>query len=128
LRYGYNAAIRHARYLTGGDMERPALKRLLADIEAGEIDCVVTCKVDRLSRSLLDFARMMETFEKHGVSFVSVSQVFPPPIRPFGRFFAVFCVCSSACLEYFFTLRLLSPQAGVSFGWGYGVPHTSDFS
>ncbi len=77
---------------TGGNMERPALKRLLADIEAGEIDCVVACKADRLSRSLLDFARIMETFEKHGVSFVSVSQVFPPPIRPFGRFFCV-CVC-----------------------------------
>ena len=124
MRYAYNATIRHARYLTGGNMERPALERFPADIEASEIDCVVACKVDRLSRSLLDFARIMETFEKHGVSFVSVSQVFPPPIRPFGRFF----VCVSACLEYFFTLRLLSPQAGVSFGWGYGVPHTSDFS
>ena len=61
---------------TGGNMERPALKRLLADIEAGEIDCVVVYKVDRLSRSLLDFARIMETFEKHGVSFVSVTQQF----------------------------------------------------
>jgi len=61
---------------TGGNMERPALKRLLADIEAGEIDCVVVYKVDRLSRSLLDFARIMETFERHGVSFVSVTQQF----------------------------------------------------
>ncbi|RLB82655.1 MAG: recombinase family protein, partial [Deltaproteobacteria bacterium] len=61
---------------TGGNMKRPALKRLLADIEAGEIDCVVVYKVDRLSRSLLDFARIMETFEKHGVSFVSVTQQF----------------------------------------------------
>jgi site-specific DNA recombinase len=61
---------------TGGNMERPALKRLLTDIEAGEIDCVVVYKVDRLSRSLLDFARIMETFEKHGVSFVSVTQQF----------------------------------------------------
>ena len=61
---------------TGGNMERPALKRLLADIEAGKIDCVVVYKVDRLSRSLLDFARMMETFEKHRVSFVSVTQQF----------------------------------------------------
>jgi len=61
---------------TGGNMERPALKRLLADVEAGEIDCVVVYKVDRLSRSLLDFARIMETFEKHGVSFVSVTQQF----------------------------------------------------
>jgi site-specific DNA recombinase len=54
---------------TGGNMERPALQRLLADIEAGKIDCVVVYKVDRLSRSLLDFAKMMETFEKHQVSF-----------------------------------------------------------
>jgi site-specific DNA recombinase len=61
---------------TGGNMDRPALKRLLADIEAGKIDCVVVYKVDRLSRSLLDFARMMETFEKHGISFVSVTQQF----------------------------------------------------
>lgn len=61
---------------TGGNMDRPALRRLLADIEAGKIDCVVVYKVDRLSRSLLDFAKMMETFEKHQVSFVSVTQQF----------------------------------------------------
>ncbi|RLC08694.1 MAG: recombinase family protein, partial [Deltaproteobacteria bacterium] len=61
---------------TGGNMERPALKRLLADIKAGRVDCVVVYKVDRLSRSLLDFTRVMETFEKHGVSFVSVTQQF----------------------------------------------------
>jgi site-specific DNA recombinase len=61
---------------TGGNMERPALKRLMADIEAGKIDCVVVYKVDRLSRSLIDFARMMEVFERQGVSFVSVTQQF----------------------------------------------------
>ena len=61
---------------TGGNMDRPALKRLLDDIEAGKVDCVVVYKVDRLSRSLLDFARMMEAFEKHRVSFVSVTQQF----------------------------------------------------
>ena len=61
---------------TGGNMERPALQRLLADIQAGKIDCVVRYKVDRLSRSLPDFAKMMETFEQHGVSFVSVTQQF----------------------------------------------------
>lgn len=61
---------------TGGNMDRPALKRLMADIEAGKIDCVVVYKVDRLSRSLLDFARMMEAFERHKVSFVSVTQQF----------------------------------------------------
>jgi site-specific DNA recombinase len=55
---------------TGGNMERPALERLLTDVEAGAIDCVVVYKVDRLSRSLLDFARIMERFDRHGVSFV----------------------------------------------------------
>jgi site-specific DNA recombinase len=61
---------------TGGNMDRPALRRLLADIEAGKIDCVCVYKVDRLSRSLLDFARMMEVFDRHNVSFVSVTQAF----------------------------------------------------
>lgn len=61
---------------TGGNLERPAVKRLMADIEAGRIDCVVVYKVDRLSRSLMDFARMMQVFERHNVSFVSVTQQF----------------------------------------------------
>jgi site-specific DNA recombinase len=61
---------------TGGNMDRPALARLLTDIEAGRIDAVILYKVDRLSRSLLDFARMMETFERHQVAFVSVTQQF----------------------------------------------------
>ena len=61
---------------SGGNMDRPGLRKLLADIEAGRIDCVVVYKVDRLSRSLMDFARMMGTFEKHRVSFVSVTQQF----------------------------------------------------
>lgn len=59
---------------SGGSMERPALRCLLADIEAERIDCVVVYKVDRLSRSLLDFARMIELFEKQQVSFVAVTQ------------------------------------------------------
>lgn len=61
---------------SGGNMERPGLKQLMADIEAGKVDCVVVYKVDRLSRSLMDFARIMETFERHKVSFVSVTQHF----------------------------------------------------
>jgi site-specific DNA recombinase len=61
---------------TGGNMDRPALKRLLADVEAGKIDSVITYKVDRLSRSLLDFARIIGIFEKHHVSFVSITQQF----------------------------------------------------
>jgi len=61
---------------SGGSIERPALARLLRDIQSGGIDCVVVYKVDRLSRSLMDFSRIMETFDKHGVSFVSVTQQF----------------------------------------------------
>jgi site-specific DNA recombinase len=57
-------------------LERPALKRLLADVEAGKIDCVLVYKVDRLSRSLTDFAKLVDVFERHGVSFVSVNQHF----------------------------------------------------
>jgi site-specific DNA recombinase len=61
---------------SGGTLDRPALQRLLADIDAGQIDCVVVSKVDRLSRSLLDFARLMERFEQRSTSFVSVTQQF----------------------------------------------------
>jgi site-specific DNA recombinase len=61
---------------SGGNMDRPALARLLADIEAGKIDAVITYKVDRFSRSLLDFAKMMVTFERRQVAFVSVTQQF----------------------------------------------------
>lgn len=60
---------------SGGNMERPALKRLLADIQAGKVDSVVVYKVDRLSRSLLDFAKIVESFDRHKVSFVSVTQL-----------------------------------------------------
>lgn len=59
---------------SGGNLNRPALERLISDIKAGLIDCVVTYKVDRLNRSLLDFTKLMEVFEKHEVSFVSVTQ------------------------------------------------------
>jgi DNA invertase Pin-like site-specific DNA recombinase len=61
---------------SGGSLERPGLKRLLADIEAGLIDVVVVYKIDRLTRSLSDFSRIIDTFEKHNVSFVSVTQQF----------------------------------------------------
>lgn len=61
---------------SGGTLDRPALKRLLADIEQGLIDVVVLYKIDRLSRSLMDFAKLVETFEAHGVTFTSVTQSF----------------------------------------------------
>ena len=62
--------------ISGGTMERPALQRLMADIAAGRVDTVVVYKVDRLTRSLADFAKMVELFDKHGVSFVAVTQQF----------------------------------------------------
>jgi len=61
---------------SGATVKRPAFQRLLADIEARRIDCVVVHRVDRLSRSLLDFARLMAFFQEHGVAFVSVTQNF----------------------------------------------------
>src|SRR5215207_5234000 len=62
--------------VSGGTMDRPALQRLLADIAAGTIDAVVVYKVDRLTRSLGDFAKIVEVFDGRGVSFVSVTQQF----------------------------------------------------
>jgi site-specific DNA recombinase len=61
---------------SGGSMERPALRRLLDDVDAGKIDVVVVYKIDRLTRSLADFARIVETFDARSVSFVSVTQAF----------------------------------------------------
>jgi site-specific DNA recombinase len=62
--------------VSGGTLERPALKRLLADIEAGQIDVIVVYKVDRLTRALSDFAKLVEVFDRRGVSFVSITQQF----------------------------------------------------
>lgn len=61
---------------SGGTMERPAIQHLMDDIAAGKVDMIVVYKVDRLSRSLHDFAKMVEQFDQHGVSFVSVTQQF----------------------------------------------------
>jgi DNA invertase Pin-like site-specific DNA recombinase len=70
----------HDRYddggVSGGTLDRPALKRLLADIEAGLIDVIVCYKIDRLSRSLMDFAHLVQTFDAHDVTFVAVTQSF----------------------------------------------------
>jgi DNA invertase Pin-like site-specific DNA recombinase len=70
----------HDRYddggISGGTLERPALKRLLADIERGLVDVVVVYKIDRLSRSLMDFAKLVDVFDANEVTFVSVTQAF----------------------------------------------------
>jgi site-specific DNA recombinase len=62
--------------LSGGNLERPALKQLLADIRAKQVDVVVVYKVDRLTRSLMDFSKIVEEFDRYGVSFVAVTQQF----------------------------------------------------
>ena len=62
--------------ISGATLERPALKRMLADIEAGLVDTVVVYKIDRLSRALMDFARLVEVFDANSVTFVSVTQAF----------------------------------------------------
>ncbi len=61
---------------SGGTLERPALKRLIADIEARRVDIIVVYKIDRLSRALMDFARLVEVFDRNSVTFVSVTQSF----------------------------------------------------
>lgn len=61
---------------SGGNVERPAFKQLMDDVEAGKVDCIVVYKIDRLSRSLMDFAKIMESLEKYDVSVVSVTQQF----------------------------------------------------
>jgi site-specific DNA recombinase len=62
--------------ISGASLARPDLQRLLSDIAAGKVDTVVVYKVDRLTRSLTDFAKLVDLFDKHGVSFVSVTQAF----------------------------------------------------
>src|SRR3954453_19179542 len=61
-----------------GTLERPALQRLLRDIQADRVDVIVVYKIDRLSRSLMDFAKLVEVMDAHGVTFVSVTQSFNP--------------------------------------------------
>src|SRR3978361_141249 len=61
---------------SGGNTDRPALQQLLEDIRAGRLDVIVVYKVDRLTRSLADFAKLVELFDANGVSFVSVTQQF----------------------------------------------------
>jgi site-specific DNA recombinase len=62
--------------ISGGSLDRPALQALLSEIQAGKVDIVVVYKVDRLTRSLTDFAKLVDLFDRHGVSFVSITQAF----------------------------------------------------
>ena len=87
--------------VSGGTLERPALKRLIADIEEGLIDCVVVYKIDRLSRALMDFSKLVDVFDANQVTFVSVTQSFnttviPPLLMGFVRRLhaAIFNLCA----------------------------------
>jgi DNA invertase Pin-like site-specific DNA recombinase len=85
-----------ARYddggFTGANTDRPALVQLMADIEAGRVDVVVVYKIDRLSRSLLDFVTLLQVFERHQVAFVSVTQQFNTA-TPMGRLILNILIC-----------------------------------
>ena len=75
---------------SGATLDRPALRRLLADIEAGRIDVVVVYKIDRLTRALVDFAKLVEVFDQHGVTFVSMqafewTKLILEGVRPWGN-------------------------------------------
>jgi hypothetical protein len=67
---------------TGANMDRPALKLLLADIAMGEVNCIVVYKVDRLTRSLLDFSRIMDVLDRHGATFVAVTPAVQHHLLP----------------------------------------------
>ena len=82
---------------TGANTDRPAFTRLLADVEAGKVDVIVVYKVDRLSRSLLDFAKMMERFTAAGASFVSVTQNFSTADAMGRLTLNVFPLCQGCC-------------------------------
>ena len=100
---------------TGANMDRPALHKLLKEVEAGRVDCVVVYKVDRLSRSLLDFARIIGEFDKRGVSFVSVTQQFNTR-APVGRL-TLNILLSFA--DYVERAIMQSPSVEVTVGLAY---------
>ena len=105
---------------SGGTMERPALQRLLADIRERLVDTVVVYKVDRLTRSLADFAKMVELFDAHGVSFVAVTQQFNTTTS-MGRL-TLNVLLSFAQFEREVTGERALPSNSESFGLWFLVP------
>ncbi len=93
---------------SGGSTNRPALQRLLADVAARRINVIVVYKVDRLTRSLADFAKLVELFDAHGVSFVSVTQQFNTTPSPGNR-----RCCSTRCAS-----RMVGPVRAAWTGSG----------
>ncbi len=76
--------------ISGGSLERPALQRLLRDLEHGAVQVIVTYKIDRLSRSISDFVKLVELFDQHGATFISVTQSFATTTA-IGRMLIVRC-------------------------------------
>jgi site-specific DNA recombinase len=104
---------------SGATMERPALQRLLTDIAAGRVDTVVVYKIDRLTRSLADFAKIVEILDARGASFVSVTQQFNTTTS-MGRLLSMFCCplrSSSARLSASASATRSPPQRGRACGW-----------
>ena len=118
---------------SGGTLARPALQRLMRDVESGRVDIVVVYKIDRLSRSLRDFVRLVETFERHSVTFASVTQQFSTT-SSMGRLtlnvllaFAQFEreLTSERTRDKFAALRSkgMRPQGGRPFGYRFSGRH-----
>ena len=113
---------------SGGNLDRPGLKRLMADIEAGKIDIVVVYKIDRLTRALSDFAKLVDVFDRNGVSFVSVTQQFntctsgemPEPRCDQGLRMSVRCPQPRSKLLFWSRFTWLC--AHQRFWWPRGVP------
>ena len=105
---------------SGGSMERPALQKLLDDVQARKIDVIVVYKVDRLTRSLADFAKLVELFDAHGVSFISVTQAFNTTTS-MGRLtlnmLLVVSPSSSARLPASESATRSQPRSGRASGW-----------
>jgi site-specific DNA recombinase len=97
---------------SGGNTDRPALQRLLEDVGTGKIDIIVVYKVDRLTRSLADFAKLVELFDKHNVSFVSVTQQFNTTTS-MGRL-TLNVLLSFAQFERVFTSERIRDKIGAS--------------
>ena len=101
---------------SGGSMDRPALRKLLDDVRARRVDVIVVYKVDRLTRSLADFAKLVELFDAHQVSFVSVTQAFNTTTSKVGRRHASPTRSRARRLDVLALLRLkLEPQSQSGF-------------
>ena len=103
--------------LSGASLERPALRRMLGDIEAGRVDIVVVYKVDRLTRSLTDFAKLIDLFDQHTISFVSVTQQFNTT-SSMGRLTLNVLLSFAQFEREVISERISAPTVGIGAGAG----------